>query len=169
MHIEILPGFSPHNAKWAEDIKKELEKLGEINIVRWPHWTTGKSQKGWIEKEAKKLKNRVGNESVAIIAKSMGTLVAMEASKMNVRVEKLIICGVPIADFREGDESRFSVIKRFSAEKVVVFQNEEDPFAKPKEVKSLLTKYNPDIRVAKKPRNDHHYPYAKDFENFLSK
>lgn len=169
MHIEILPGFSPHNKKWAENIKKEIQKLGEVNIVHWPHWKTGKAKDGWIEKEAIKLKNRVGDESIAIIAKSMGTLVAMEALKKDIQVEKLILCGVPIANFRKGDENRLSALKRFSAKKVVVFQNEEDPYAKPEEVASLLNKYNPDIVMMKKPRKDHHYPFAKDFKKFIKK
>jgi predicted alpha/beta hydrolase family esterase len=169
MSIEILPGFSPHNEEWAINIQRELKNLGPVTVVRWPHWDSKTTEKNWIEKEANKIINRIGNSKITIIAKSIGTLVAMEILKnKSVNVDKLILCGVPIEDFQEDDEDRFKILRNIDANKIIVFQNEKDPHGKPDQVRGLINQANPNIKIEPKPRSDHEYPYSTDFIAFIS-
>jgi len=169
MSIEILPGFSPKNEEWALSIKQELKDLGPVTVVRWPHWETKTTETGWLENEANKIAQRIGDNRITIIAKSVGTLVAMEVARNNPSgIDKLILCGVPIEDFQEGDDKRFEALVDFDPNKITVFQNEEDPHGKPEQVKSLLERVNPNIKVKTKPRADHEYPYSADFIAFIS-
>jgi predicted alpha/beta hydrolase family esterase len=169
MSIEILPGFSPKNEEWAAGVQRDLEKIAPVTIVRWPHWDTQKTEASWLESEADKIVQRINDGRVTIIAKSVGTLVAMEVLRSkSAKVDKLILCGVPIAGFQEGDDRRFEVLADFDSNNVTAFQNEEDPHGKPEQIEALLKQVNPNIEVQSKPRNDHEYPYSADFIAFIS-
>ena len=169
MHVIILPGFSPHNLSWAEDIKSDLQDLGTVDIVHWPHWETGKTERDWIEIESEKIANSIGENKVSIIAKSVGTIIAMDVLKIKLNnVERLILCGVSIKSFQENDEVRFQILSKVDSRKVAVFQNIGDPHGAPEDIGKLIHKYNPDIQITKKPRSDHEYPYVEVFAEFLT-
>jgi len=170
MFIEILPGFSPKNEEWALTTQRELNQLGPVTVVRWPHWETNTTEAGWLENEANKIAQRIGDNKITIIAKSVGTLVAMEVVRNNPSgIDRIILCGVPIEDFQEGDDKRFEVLTDIDPNKIAIFQNEEDPHGKPEQVKTLLKQVNPHIKLESKPRADHEYPYSADFIAFISK
>lgn len=169
MSIEILPGFSPKNEEWAVNVQKDLERLGDVTVVRWPHWDAQNTEAGWLEREADKIAQRIGDSKITIVAKSVGTLVAMEVLRNKLAfVDKLILCGVPIKDFQEGDTERFGVLKSFDPDKVLILQNEDDPHGKPGQIKTLVGQVNPNIKVETKSRTDHEYPYSADFIAFIS-
>jgi len=168
MNIAILPGFSPKNEEWALSVQEELKELGPITVIRWPHWETQTVEAGWLEDEANKIVQRIGDNKIIIIAKSIGTLVAMEVVRHKpAGVNKLILCGIPVNDFQEGDDKRFEVLAGFDPEKIAVFQNEEDPHGKPEQIKELINKVNPEIKISPKQRSDHEYPYSADFIAFI--
>jgi len=96
-------------------------------VIEWSHWETQSVQPNWIEKEAEKIATQVGSEKVTLIAKSVGTLVAMEVLKKGVTINKLVLCGVPINDFQPEDQQRFDVLRKLNSADVIVFQNENDP------------------------------------------
>ena len=50
---------------------------------------------------------------------------------------------------------------------MICFQNIKDPFAPYEQVKGFITKIDSEIMVKEMPRNDHHYPYYQEFEEFL--
>lgn len=169
MLIEVLPGFSPKNEEWASSVQKKLSSLEPVTVVRWSHWDSGKTEAGWIEKEADKIVRVIGANQIKIIAKSVGTLVAMEVLRSKpTGVRKLVLCGIPVEDFQEGDNERFEVLKSFDPEKVIIFQNAEDPHGKTEQVRTLMDKVDLPIKIYSKPRNDHEYPYTGDFIEFLS-
>jgi len=166
--LEILPGFSIKNKDWAEDVGKKLEDLTSIHIVHWPHWETRQTSHGWIKTEAQKIAGKLKDQSVSILAKSVGTLVAMEVLKMKPnQVDKIILCGIPTKDFKEGDQKRFEVLTNFPADKVLVIQNTNDNHGPIVEVETLISGINPHIRIIPKPRDDHEYPYLEDFVAFF--
>src|SRR3989304_7679210 len=102
MPVVILPAYSLKNKDWAEQIKAELETHVPTRVIYWPHWETGKSEAGWIESQANKILDLVSEEKIDLLAKSVGTLVAMEMLKIKPdKIGKILLCGIPLNDFLE--------------------------------------------------------------------
>jgi predicted alpha/beta hydrolase family esterase len=169
MRTIILPGFSIKNREWAEEIKKNLDVTFPTTVYYWKHWETNKTENDWINQEAQRVLINT-QEVVNIIAKSIGTVVAMVVLKLKPdSVNKIILCGVPIRDFLKGDEKYYEILTGFPSEKFICFQNKEDKHGSYKEVKKFLLSINQKLDIVSKPRSDHEYPYAKDFMDFLRK
>lgn len=170
-HVEILPGFSKRNHEWALDVQSGFEEQSSIDstIVCWPHWETGNVEEGWIEKEALKITEKVGENTVNILAKSVGTMVAMEVLKQSVKVNKLILCGIPIEDFQEDSKERYRALCCVDINNVVIIQNDKDPHGNVSQVKSLISEFNPNVEIKTKIGNHHEYPYINDFIAFFMK
>jgi len=163
----ILPGYSPHNKEWAEEVANNLKLAGQIRPIFWDHWQD-ESQSFKPQEKADLIIRHLKGDSVNIIAKSVGTLVAaLIAKEIPGQISKVILCGIPTVS-----EERLKIFReafsKFPSEKVTVFQNEKDPFASLEEVKAFMKKVNPEIKVRAMPRSDHHYPYYEEFQLFLS-
>lgn len=168
METIILPGFSQKNKVWAEETKSSLKEIGEVSIVYWDHWQTGSAEPGWLENETKKLINYIQDRQVNILAKSIGTAVAMGVvSQKPDSINKVILCGIPVADFTSGDEKRYEPLKYLPSDKCLCIQNESDNHGSYLEVKRFLRSINPNVNIISKPRSDHEYPYFDDFSSFL--
>src|SRR3989344_8632137 len=77
----LLPGFSLKNKEWAEEVREKLKPEIPVIVFYWPHWETGEKEEDWIEKEADKIleQAKATGGMVNILAKSIGTIVAMRA------------------------------------------------------------------------------------------
>lgn len=169
METIILPGFSPKNKDWADNIHEKLKAVVPSKAIEWKHWQTGKAEMGWIEEEAKKISSNI-QYPTNIIAKSIGTVVAMTVLKLKPKyINKIILCGVPMNDFLEGDEKYYELLKTFPPEKFVCFQNDADNHGGYKEVENFLHSLNHNFIIVPKHRSDHEYPYPSDFIAFLTK
>jgi len=163
----ILPGYSPRNKKWADDISKEI-KLEDIIIVHnWKHWQEGGSMS--VKNEMEKIKEELGAEKFNIIGKSVGARMTIRiVTKMKDKVNKVILCG--IAGISETSQKAYTIaLSDFPSEKIICFQNTKDPFVPYSEVEKFIHAINSRIKVIEKPRSDHHYPYSADFQKFLQK
>lgn len=177
MKTIILPGYSPHNRDWALDIKKDLKLGHEVLVHEWKHWPPAHRASGpvgrsfSVPREVEAILEKVGNEKVNIIAKSVGTRVAMHlVTKIPKQINKVILCGVPTKGESDAAKKTYSKgLSAISPTQVVVFQNAKDPFAKYKDIKKFIGSINPEIIIVEKPRSDHHYPYPEDFQKFLRK
>lgn len=157
----IIPGYSPHNKAWAEEVAKRLRLNGEIRPVFWEHWNDPENKFKPKEK-ANLLVRHAKGDKVNIIAKSIGTLVASEiVNQISQDINKVIFCGIPVNDIgSENSEFIKSQIKKLD-DKIIIFQNVDDPHGSFEQVKSFGN-------VHLMPRNDHDYPYFEDFNKFLS-
>ena len=166
MKTIILPGFSPHNREWAEDIKAELKLGHEVEVHQWRHWKKGGSLA--MNYELAEIKKKIARGPVNIIAKSVGTRVAMRTvALVEDKVEKIILCG--IASVSDVAKKIFTEsLSGFPPAKIVCFQNSRDPFVPYSEAVKFIQVINPKISVIEKPRSDHHYPYYEDFQEFLA-
>ncbi len=166
MKTIILPGYSPHNKDWAQDLKSELNLGHDVVVHNWEHWGKGGSIS--VKKEIARILKEAGGEETNIIAKSMGTFIAAKLiPQLKGRIKKVILCGIPSTSQFRGEIYK-EVFADFSSKNLIVFQNERDPFATYEEVKKFMTKVNPRVLVVKKERNDHHYPYPEEIGKFLS-
>src|SRR3989344_486476 len=168
MKTVILPGYSPHNRDWAIDIKKKLKLDHEVLVHEWRHWSgLGSLSANY---EVGKILEKVGKDKVNIIAKSVGTRVALQLLvKIPKQISKVILCGIPTKGEGETAKKNYAPLADFSPTRILVFQNTKDPFAKYKDIKKFIGSINPKIKIIEKPRSDHHYPYPEDFQKFLQK
>ncbi len=164
----ILPGYSPRNREWAEEVAKSLKISGEVRPIFWDHWTD--PIQTLRPKEKAELIVRLASKKgqINIIAKSVGTLIAAYIARaIPDRIEKVVLCGVPSTSLMRqkifGD-----AFSNFPPEKIIVYQNDGDPFKKPDEIKTFFSKINTNIKVIAKPRRDHNYPYYEEFNAYLT-
>lgn len=162
----ILPGFSPSNKNWTDEVAKNLKIDGEIRPVYWDHWTNPDSTLK-PKVKAQDVVDIAMKEQVNIVAKSVGTLIAVYvAGLIPAQINKIILCGIPSVS-----EKRLAIYKetlgKIQPDKVLVFQNTTDPFASFNEVRSFINKVNSGIKVIEKPLNSHDYPYFEDFREAL--
>jgi len=167
MRTIILPGFSVTNKEWAEEIKNNLDLTFPTSVYYWKHWESGKTEAQWVENEANRIISDTQKE-VNVIAKSIGTAVAMVILKLKPElINKIILCGVPIYDLREEDSKYYDVLVNFPTDKILCIQNIDDTHGSYEEVEKFLHSFNPNLKIISKPRSDHEYPYSEDFINFL--
>ncbi len=166
----ILPGYSSKNRDWtvetAEKLQLKLEH--EIRPIFWDHWT-GPGKTFEVKDKARGVIDILLSNSVNIIAKSIGTLVACHIMQtIPGRVQKIIFCGIPLNDISEEEKEEIRAsLKGFPPEQIICFQNEDDPHAGFDQVKDFINKINSKIEVVSKPRSDHEYPYYSEFQGFL--
>ncbi len=163
----IIPGFSLKNKPWAEEVQKHLSSMFAVSVHYWPFWEMGQAEEGWIEKEKEKIINETVSP-VNVIAKSIGTLVAMKIlnSKPEL-VKKIILCGIPVNDFHQGDDEFYKGLKSLKEENILCIQNENDNHGSFSGVEKFVHSINPKIKVVSTPRFDHEYPYFAEFSDFF--
>lgn len=195
MKTIILPGYSPHNRDWALDIKKHLNLGHEVLVHEWLHWPltspsasspstvssgqsncSGSSGSGStsgsfsVPREIEAILEKIGDEKVNIVAKSVGTRIALQvAGKIPDQINKIILCGIPTKGESQAARKNYAPLADLSPTQGIVFQNTKDPFASYSDIKKFMGIINPKIKIIEKPRSDHHYPYPEDFQKFLSK
>jgi len=166
MKTILLPGYSPSNKDWADETKAKMSR--KVDVIEWDHWQGGKSFS--MKKEIEKIQNKVGDQKVNIIAKSVGTRVVMHlVTTTNIRVNKVILCGIPTK--LKSPTTRLLFLKgltKLNPKKVVIIQNDNDPFAGYEIVSKFIESTANNIKVIKGPRNDHNYPYSGVFEEILN-
>jgi pimeloyl-ACP methyl ester carboxylesterase len=168
MKTIILPGYSQHNRDWAIELKKNIDLGHEIMVHEWRHWKSPSLSLS-LRYELSEILRKIGKDKVNIIAKSVGTRVAMDVvTKIPKQIVKVILCGIPTrGDSEIAKKTYSSGLSLLSPTQITLYQNTKDPFASFSDIKKFIGKINPQIKVVEKPRSDHHYPYPNDFLAFL--
>jgi predicted alpha/beta hydrolase family esterase len=161
----ILPGGAVHNKEWLEECAMELKVEGTIRPIFWEHWEDPEA--GFDKKEkAGLIARHAKGDKVNIVAKSIGSLVAAYIiEQIPSQINKVIVNGICLNDI--GDEEKETIKKALESllpEKLICFQNENDPHGTFAEAKKFLP---PEVKLISKPRADHHYPYYSEFNEFL--
>jgi pimeloyl-ACP methyl ester carboxylesterase len=159
----ILPGYSLKNKEWLEECAMSLKVEGTIRPVFWEHWNDP-DEKFKPKEKASLIARHAKGDKVNIIAKSIGSLVAAYIiEQIPDQINKVIICGIPLTDLKEGEDI-IKVLETLDPAKIICFQNEFDPHGSFTEVRAFLPEK---IKVVSKERSDHHYPYYTEFNEFL--
>lgn len=157
----ILPGYSSHNKKWVEEVAKNLKIEGQLRPVFWEHWSDPEYKFKAKEKADLIVRHSKG-ESINIIAKSIGTLVASYIiSNIPQNINKAIFCGIPINDIGSANAEFIKNQIKKLGDKLIIFQNKGDPHGSFEQVKDFGN-------VHSKPRNDHDYPFYEEFNSYLT-
>lgn len=170
MKTIILPGYSPTNKPWALKAKNKLEIKDEVIVHEWKHWR-GILKGMNVSYEVKSILKKISGRKVNIIAKSVGTRVAMVIASENFNlINKIILCGIPTKGKSKSAVEIYTLgLKNINPENVICIQNNKDPFANFAVVDQFIKFINPLIKTVKKPRSDHNYPFFEDFRIFLFK
>lgn len=160
MQTLILPGYSKSNKEWVDEVSKNLDIAGIIRPFYWMHWTD-ESQKFDAEEKASLIVKHIRGDQVNIIAKSLGTLIASLVIKMIPdQVEKVVLNGIPLKDINSGELETIKWAINNKKNKIIVFQNNNDPHGAFVEVKDFGN-------VVMTIGDDHNYPFYDLFQNFF--
>lgn len=165
----VLPGYSAHNKTWAEETAGNIHVEGQIRPIFWDHWQNPDKVFDPSEK-AKLLVGVSAKNTINIIAKSIGTLVASYVIERDpAAIRKLIFCGIPLNDLSEEDTEEIrKALRDFPADKVLCIQNDEDPHGSFEQAKNFYGLINSEIKVISESRSDHEYPKYEEFNSFLN-
>ena len=163
----ILPGYSPSNYQWAHKVRENLVLDHPILVHEWNHWKKGGALS--LKTELECIYKKVKKEKINIIAKSVGTRVAMRLTNtLKDSIKKIILCGVPTRGESKTAQKVYSEgFSNLDTKNIVVFQNGKDPFASHSDIVEFVGKLGKDIQIIKMPRSDHNYPYFGEFQKFL--
>lgn len=169
IHTLILPGFSLKNKDWSEDVQRHLNLGKNSEVIYWRHWQTGNNSDFHLDYESQQISHKVLNKNYNILAKSVGTLVAMKVIRHSpTLLNKLILCGIPINDLNDEDFEDYKILHEVNKYKVTVFQNSTDPHGSYEQLKQFLGKIDENFKIIEKPRDDHDYPYFEDFVRIIN-
>ncbi len=162
MKTVILPGYSPHNLEWADAI---AARLPGAEVHHWAHWESGGNMDPRAELTA--IQKRIGAGPAHLLAKSVGCrLAAHMVAKVPERIGRVVFCGIPSTG-KETQQDFTAALGTLPVDRFLVLQNTNDPYARHAEVAAMLAAIAPDLKVLPRPRDDHHYPYPEDFNQFL--
>lgn len=169
METLIIPGYSLKNKDWAESLKNSFDPIYPTKINYYPHWQVPEVDKNWLNKEVEKIVKGFSNQKINILAKSVGSIIAMKVLALNPDMfNKIILCGIPFEDFLPGDNKLYEALKSLPIERILIVQNENDNHGSFLKVENLIHQINPEIKVISMPRDDHEYPYPNEFLSFFS-
>lgn len=163
MRTIILPGYSPRNRDWAEGLVAEIPGA---EMHPWAHWDSGERMDPLSELAA--IQARIGADTVNLLAKSVGCrLAARTILQAPGQIDRAIFCGIPnvVADSRA---DLAGAMARLSADRILVVQNQADPYAPFTAVQEMIAGIDPGVQVIEGDRDDHHYPFPEVFRAFLS-
>jgi predicted alpha/beta hydrolase family esterase len=168
MKLLIIPGFSKGNKEWLITLSSEMKGNYEISVIEWNHWVNG-SESFDTDQEILKVKAAIGEDKVFIIAKSIGTWVVSKLlNDKQDQIEKLIFAGIPLTGLeKDGNKGDYQILTQYPADRLLILQNQKDPWGSFENVKVFVHSINPKINILPMPREDHAYPYPVEFEKFL--
>ena len=162
----ILPGKSAKNKVWLDECAAKIQFDGIVRAVSWEHWLDPE-EKFDVEVKATTISRHTKGDTINIIAHSVSTLItALIIEQIPKQINKVILCGIPLDVFSDSEKETIKKsLMGLEQEKLIVFQNTNDPHASFDEVRKLLPE---SIKVISKERSGHDYPYFEDFDNFLN-
>lgn len=157
MHLVLLPGNSPANEPWIEEVEKALKPHFEETFVqKYKHWQTGG---GYLDLE---YELQVLAESVptnyAIFAKSAGVSLTIKGIfEKKIAPQKCIFVGTPFSSSSLEALKRRGWLKGYFLPSLFI-QQEQDPVASYEEIKKILEALKvKNCQIVKLPGDSHHY------------
>ena len=167
MSTIILPGFSQPNENWAKELKNSLED-DRVLIHSWLHWITQNDNDFSVENEIPRILEKINDSKINIVAKSIGTYLAMFLlEKIPEKINKIILLGIPFNDLDEKEIEKYKIIKNFDPKKVLIIQNSQDPHGPFDNIFKYFYDLNNQFEILKQDSLTHEYPYYQIINTFL--
>lgn len=157
MNALLLPGNSPRHAEWVEDLRSALlPGLAVVKTQQYRHWRTGEERADVAYETAEAKDNASGLDPYVIVAKSIGTVIAVKGVADGVLAPtKLILLGVPIRGGTTVDE--FLGWLSSITTTVVIVQNTADPLGSFADVRTAFEKAGPHVSFVELTGTTHDY------------
>ncbi|BCX13638.1 MAG: hypothetical protein KatS3mg085_170 [Candidatus Dojkabacteria bacterium] len=156
----ILPGHSTRNREELKSISSFLsEKDLEVTAHEWLHWQD-ETLKFDMDSEIELVLSEIkGRDKVGIIAKSIGTRVAVNLlDVMQFEPVYLLLMGLPIKRATEKTRNLYLPrLKNYSG-KIFVVQNEKDPLGSIQDVQNFLQGIDYTEFVVENSTHRYNYP-----------
>lgn len=161
MELILLPGNSPINKEWTEDVEKKLNELFEFDstfLLEYLHWESGEELIS-IDKELERLvEHTKSKENYAIFAKSAGTLLTLKGIYSQVLHPQFCIFVGTAVDW--GRSNKFDIdtwIKNYKTPTLFI-QKSQDPSFSYEKLKSLIeVAAVQNYKLVEIPGDTHHY------------
>lgn len=157
MHLILLPGNSPANESWIEEVEAALKPYFEGTFVqKYRHWLTGSPYLD-LDYELKVLAESVPL-SYAIFAKSAGVSLTIKGVfEKRIAPQKCVFVGSPFPLGRLEGLKESGWLEGYFIPSLFI-QQEKDPVASYEEIKRILeTLKVKNCQLVKIPGSSHHY------------
>lgn len=173
MKVIFLPGYSLHNQGEMNEVSEYLVSQGlSVNKIEWEHWL--EPDRVWdLRSEVDKVSQKIAEsseEGLILIAKSIGTLVAVNLLKMINKsvLKKVVLMGIPANDLSSDEKASYKeVLLELAEGKVVVMQNELDNHGIAADVVKMLDGVSLQMVIVPGV-SDHRYNYPEDIYKLVS-
>lgn len=163
-HVLLLAGANPKNKEWIYKLRDKLAPTcsGNVSVFEYSHW----SDSGDIDlsEEAAKLTKRLAAGDVSVvIAKSAGSLIALEASRASItKPGRAVFIGFPIKYAQEKNIDCSSLLSVFDTPTLYI-QAEHDPMGSYRDI-CEITKNLANAKSVSIKGDDHDY---KDMDELV--
>jgi predicted alpha/beta-hydrolase family hydrolase len=162
MKYIYLPGYSLKNLDELEAITGILTQNNYDTLVyKWRHWSDENEKWDPDYDAGKIIQASQDSNEITIIAKSLGTHIAVKlADKIRDKVKLIILMGIPINDLDDGEKSDY--IKTLTGLNIPIYliHNRKDNHGSLHQVQELLKAVRYDLII--KESDDHRYNYPED-------
>ena len=149
-NLILLPGNSPNNRGWIEEVKSMLRpKYKRIKVQYYDHWSLGGGFK--VKSERQKLREATEKfKSYAIFAKSVGVFLAIDSINNElIKPKHCIFCGTTTRSAQ--------MLQNWSTPTLFI-QESLDPFLNIQDLMPIVESMESDhIELAEVPGNKHMY------------
>lgn len=156
-NLLLLPGNSPRHAKWVDSLKQALaSNFDTITAQHYRHWKIGEQWANVDDEITAAHKATQGLDSYTIIGKSIGTVIAVQATTQGLLApQKLVLLGIPIHGGAEIAAFR-NWLKSLMIPTVII-QNTHDPLGSFQEVMQAFSGISSQITFIETPGTTHDY------------
>lgn len=138
MKLLFFSGNSLRNRDFARNAEAQLKDMfSDVYVQQYQHWQTGQE---WIDllHELEALRNSNQTGDYGVIAKSIGTVLAVQAIKNGIiKPRFLLLLGLPL-DYINKDYSQFGQALLDTNLPTVIIQNDNDPVGSAHDVQAYL-------------------------------
>ncbi len=159
MNILLLPGNSPRHKSWAEDFKSSLlptPNIGSVIAQHYAHWRNGEEFADTDHELLIATASARELGTYAIIAKSIGTAIALEGiAQGKLQPTQLILLGIPINGTIASETYR-NWLKGVTIP-TIIMQNTKDPYGSFAELQALIEPGQTNISLIETEGDTHDY------------
>lgn len=160
MNCILLSGNSLKNRDWIYDARQRLAELFDDTYIHdYNHWVT---KEPWIDikYELKALENHRVAEPYCIFAKSIGTVLAIQAIEQKIIQPKFALFnGIPLNYINDNYEEFGDLLSK-SDVPITIVQNDLDPVGSYEQVSDFISRHcheNPLVTLEAGDGNTHDY------------
>ncbi|MBD3328910.1 hypothetical protein GF357_00230 [Candidatus Dojkabacteria bacterium] len=160
MNILLLPGNSPRNEEWIEEVSEKLrDEFQQHKILRYNHWLDDSQKFINMQQELHRLDEAMNEFSgYGVFAKSAGTILTLLAIKESILDPKFCVFVGSAVGFASRLGYSFGELISHISIPILFIQKTNDPACAFLDLKNLVESQGlENAQFAEVAGNDHHY------------